>query len=66
MAKQKTGAKRTKGTVPFSSQLDPEIVQRFKDRALAERRSIRVVLEKAMTHYMETIPLDNGDGQTDS
>lgn len=68
MVKKSTAMKRAKGTIPFSSQILIELNNEFKERAKAERRSIRVVLEQALRHYMDTVPLDGpaksaGDGK---
>ena len=53
-----TGRKGTKNAVPFSSQLDPALHKEFKDRVEAEQRTVRAVLERALRHYMDTVPLN--------
>lgn len=61
MAQKKSGGKRTKNAVPFSSQLDPELHEKLKNRVASERRTLRTVLEAAITHYLATVPLNGND-----
>ena len=59
MAESKpTGRKGTKNAVPFSSQLDPALHAEFKARVEAEDRTVRAVLERALRHYMDNVPLN--------
>jgi hypothetical protein len=60
--KKPTGGKRTKNAVPFSSQLDQVLHDKFKARVEAEQRTVRAVLERALWHYLETVPV-NGPGK---
>ena len=57
-AKKPAGGKRTKDAVPFSSQLDKVLHDDFKARVEAEERTVRSVLERAIRHYLDTVPLD--------
>jgi hypothetical protein len=60
--KRQVGGKRTKNAIPFSSQLDPNLSQEFDARVAAERRTKRAVLEAALRHYLNSVPL-NGDAK---
>jgi hypothetical protein len=55
---ERTGGRRTKNAVTFSTQLDPALHAEFKARVEAERRTIRTVLEQALRHYLDTVPLN--------
>jgi hypothetical protein len=60
--KKPSGGKRTKDTVPFSSQLGKALHDEFKERIRTEQRTVRAVLERAIRHYLDTVPV-NGAGK---
>jgi hypothetical protein len=55
---KRPGGRRTANAAPFSTQLDPALNEEFNARVAAERRTKRAVLEAALRHYMNTVPLD--------
>jgi len=52
------GKGTTKGTRQIFAEITTEIRKRFDERVEAEQRTIRAVLERALTFYMDHVPVE--------
>jgi hypothetical protein len=49
---------RTKGTRQLFVEIADSIRDRLDSRIEAEQRTLRAVVERALTHYMDTVPVN--------
>lgn len=49
---------RTKGTKQLFVEIADAIRDRLNERLKAERRTLRMVVEQALTFYMDNVPVD--------
>lgn len=48
----------TAGTKMFSVEIDAGLRERVAERVKAEQRTLRVVVERALTYYLEHVPVN--------
>jgi hypothetical protein len=51
--------KATSGTRQLAADIDENLHARFMARKTAEQRTLRVMIERALTYFMDHVPLDD-------
>jgi hypothetical protein len=52
------GRTYTSGTRQLTVEIDAELRERLKQRVGDEQRTLRAVVERALAHYMDNVPLN--------
>ena len=59
------GKQYTAGTRQLTVQVDEDLRGKLDERVKAEDRTLRAVVERALRHYMATVPLDASVGEAE-
>ena len=51
---------RTAGARQLMVDVTKALRERLDERVKAEQRTLRTVVERALTHYLDTVPVDGG------
>jgi hypothetical protein len=51
---------RAAGARQLMIDISESLRERLDERVTAEQRTMRTVVERAITHYLDTVPLDGG------